>query len=74
MALIVGQPVGLLDEEHGGHDRARAGQQRRAQRHQRDVGGDLLARVVGLAGQQLQRDQDSSSPPAACNAGRSTCR
>ena len=64
--------VGLLDEHHGRDDRAGAGQQRRAQRHQRDV--DLAVprrlRLLHLAGQQLHGDEQQEQPAGRLQRGQ----
>jgi hypothetical protein len=59
---VAARPVGPLHEQHGGHDRARPGQQGRADRHQGDVGGGGPVRVVGRAGEQLQGHQQQQDP------------
>src|SRR5262249_39817950 len=51
--------------QHRGDDRAGPGQQRRTEGNQGDVGGRLFLRVIGLAGQQLQRDEDEQQAARA---------
>jgi hypothetical protein len=54
---VVGGTVGLLDEDHRRHDRARAGQERRAEGDEGDVHVRARGGLGLLAGQQLQGDQ-----------------
>ena len=69
---VGGGLVGLLDEHHGRDDGAGAGQQRRAQRHQRDV--DLAVpgrlRLLHLAGQQLHGDEQQEQPAGRLQRGQ----
>ena len=65
--------AGVVDTAHEDDrrdDRARAGEQRRAERDECHVDVGRLGRVVGLAGQQLQRDEQQQQTPGRLHRGQ----
>jgi hypothetical protein len=67
-------PLDPLDEHHGRDDRAGSGEQRGAERDERDVDVLGLSRFVAAAGQQLERDQEQQQAAGALQRGSEMCR
>jgi predicted acetyltransferase len=68
----VGYAVNPLDEQHGGHDRPRTGQQRGAERDEGHVSPVELdvGRLTRFAGEQFQRDEQQEQAARALQGGQ----
>jgi len=66
--------IGRSHGQYRRHNRARARENRCAQRHQRHIDPSIGIDTRLLADEQLQRHQEQQQPPAPCSAGRLMCR
>ena len=70
-ATASAEVVDPRDEDHGRHDRAGAGEQRRAEGHEARRSRPRVAdRLVALAGEQLQRDEQEQQAAGALQRGQ----